>query len=91
MWSKPSSLSGIFVFSLYICLCNPFINVLQDCEIKICLTPLESLSLELTALTRSLMAGCLCLTLTLNPAFCKILKSVLPPALVLRCLEAGSG
>jgi len=58
---------------------------------KICLSPLESFSLELTALTLSLIAGCLCLTLTLNPAFCNMLKSVLPPAEVLRCLDAGSG
>ena len=68
-----------------------FIRYLQELLIKICLIPFESLSLELTAFILSRTAGCLCFTLTVNPPFCKIDKSVLPPAEVFLCLDAGSG
>ena len=60
-------------------------------ETKICLLPLLSLSFEFTALILSLTAGCLFFTLTWKPAFCRIDKSVLPPADVFLCLQAGSG
>ena len=79
------------MFSLYTCRCNPFIIVLQDLLTKIFLCPLESLSLEFTLLTLSRTAVCFSFALTVKPAFCNMDKSVLPPALVLRCLQAGSG
>src|SRR6056300_309451 len=56
-----------------------------------CRSPEAEHNLAFTELTRSLTAICLGGTLQMKPAFCSIERSVLPPADVFLCLEAGSG
>ena len=53
--------------------------------------PAELRSLALTALTPSRTGLCALGALTVKPAICSMVKSVLPPALVLRWRPAGSG